>query len=89
MEYRIPLGRAEWIDSREKVPFWDRWGLVGFLGLGNVTPSFTSPKLGDLKKTVGMGIRFLALPKERVNIRIDFGFGTQRPGFYFNIREAF
>ncbi len=89
VEYRVPLGRTEWIDSREKVPFWHRWGLVGFLGLGNVAPTFTNPKFQDIKETIGMGIRFLALPKERVNVRIDFGFGTQRPGFYFNIREAF
>ena len=89
VEYRIPLGRNAWIDGREKVPFWQRWGLVGFLGFGNVSPSFGSPEFSDIKKTVGMGIRFLALPKERVNIRIDFGFGSQHPGYYFNIREAF
>jgi outer membrane protein assembly factor BamA len=88
-EYRLPLGRSDWIDSREKVPFMERWVIVGFVGFGDVATSFESIELNKIKSSVGFGLRYLVLPKERINVRIDFGFGTQNPGLYFNIREAF
>lgn len=89
MEYRLPLGRKSWIDEREKIPFWERWGLVGFVGIGNVGPSISHLGFDNLKSSLGFGVRYAAIPDERLNIRVDFGFGTQNPGFYLNIREAF
>lgn len=89
VEYRLPLVRGEWIDNREKVPFRERWGLVGFFGVGDVASSFGDIDLSKIKTSIGFGVRYLVLPKERINIRIDLGFGTQLPGLYFNIREAF
>ena len=88
-EYRLPLGRKYWIDEREKLPFWERWGLVGFVGVGNVAPGISELSFDHLKSSWGVGLRYAAIPKERLNIRVDFGFGTQNPGFYLNIREAF
>lgn len=89
VEYRLPLVRPTWIDDREKIPFKERWGLVGFVGAGDVASSFGNIDLSRIKSSVGFGIRYLAFPKERINVRVDFGFGTQIPGIYFNIREAF
>ena len=89
MEYRLPLGRKSWIDEREKLPFWERWGLVGFVGFGNVAPSVSNLGFDHLKSSWGFGFRYAARSKERLNIRIDFGFGTQNPGFYLNFRESF
>lgn len=89
MEYRLPLGRKFWIDEREKPPFWERWGVVGFVGIGNVAPSVSNWGFDHLKSSWGFGFRYAAKSKERLNIRIDFGFGTQNPGFYLNIRESF
>ena len=89
VEYRLPLGRSDWIDTREKVPFKERWGLVGFVGAGDVASSFCDIDFSKIKSSFGFGVRYLVMPKERINVRIDFGFGTQYPGFYFNIREAF
>ncbi len=89
VEYRLPVSRRDWFGGEEKLGFWKRWGLAGFAGLGTVAPNFGGLPDSRLKYSLGMGIRYLVLPKERVNIRVDFGFGTQRPGFYFNVREAF
>jgi len=88
-EYRIPLVRANWIDTRDKVPFRERWGLVVFLGAGDVASSYGDINFREIKPSYGFGIRYLAIPKERINLSLDFGFGTQFPGIYFNIREAF
>ena len=89
VEYRFPLGRKDWIDNREKIPFKERWGLVAFVGAGDVASSFGDIDLSTIKTSIGVGVRYLVLPKERINIRVDLGFGSQVPGFYFNIREAF
>ena len=89
VEYRMPLVRKKWIDEREKMPFWERWGVVGFIGLGNVAPSFSGLGFDNVKSSWGLGLRYAAKPEERLNIRVDFGFGTQNPGFYLNIRESF
>ena len=88
-EYRLPLFREKWFDERKKMPFWERWGLAVFGGIGNVAPELKDLSTDELKGSFGLGLRYLAKPEERVNIRIDFGFGTQAPGFYLNIREAF
>ena len=88
-EYRFPLFREKWIDNRSRIPFAQRWGMVAFAGLGAVTPDLTNIDLTKTKTSYGIGFRYLAIPKERLNIRVDFGFGTQKPGFYLNIREAF
>ena len=89
IEYRFPLFRQSWIDEREKMPFWERWGMVGFVGLGNVAPSMSEIGFDHVKSSWGLGLRYAAKPEERLNIRLDFGFGTQSPGFYLNIRESF
>ena len=89
IEYRLPLGRSNWIDERHNIPFWQRWGLVGFFGLGDVYGPDSNGSLSNIKSSVGLGVRYLILPEERINIRVDFGFGSQMPGFYFGIREAF
>ena len=89
VEYRVPIGRSDWIDSRKIMSFKERWGVVGFIGFGDVVPSFGEIEVNSIKSSVGFGIRYLVLPKERINVRLDFGFGTQKPGLYFNIRESF
>ena len=89
MEYRLPLKRKEWIDGRKTLSFLERLGVVGFLALGDVAHSFSEIELSKIKYSAGFGIRYFILPEERINVRLDFGFGTQFPGVYFNIREAF
>lgn len=89
VEYRLPIGRSNWIDNRTDIPFKERWGIVGFFGVGDVAASFGEVDFADIKSSLGVGLRYLVMPKERINVRIDFGFGTQNPGLYFNIREAF
>jgi len=75
VEYRFPL-------------FW-RFGMTTFAGVGDV---FSRPQ--DLtwrttKYTVGLGLRFLVNTAERINIRVDYGYGAQGGYFYFSVAEAF
>ena len=60
-------------------------GVVGWLGAGSIggSPSdFT-----DWLPNLGVGYRFEVQP--RMNLRIDFGWGMETFGFYFNFNEAF
>ncbi|WP_236612938.1 BamA/TamA family outer membrane protein [Cesiribacter andamanensis] len=75
-EYRLPL-------------FW-RIGAVGFAGLGDVAPSLGDFTLASLKPSYGLGARFMVNKAERVNIRVDYGWGKGgSSGFYLEITEAF
>lgn len=74
-EYRMPL-------------FW-RLGAVGFVGVGNVAEKFSQLDLGNLKSAYGIGLRFLFDRKERIQLRMDIGWGKNSSGFYFSIFEAF
>lgn len=89
-EFRFPLGRKSWIvDPDSDLGFWNRWGMVAFAGVGNVTRTLSDFSINNMKHSLGIGFRYLAKASEQVNIRIDFGFGTSNPAFYMDVREAF
>lgn len=74
-EYRFPL-------------FW-RFSGVAFGGLGKIAGDFSEFNFENVLYSVGMGGRFLIDPKEKLNLRVDFGFGKRGNGFYFTFGEAF
>lgn len=68
---------------------WGPVGMVVFAGGGTV-----ANQKGDLAKGIkpnyGLGLRIKMIPKERVNISIDYGFGTQgTKALYVGMHEAF
>ncbi len=66
-----------------------RWGLVGFLGTGDVYNNVTEFQFKNLKPNYGAGVRFSLDKEENLNLRFDVGFGKGTNGFYFGIAEAF
>lgn len=68
--------------------FW-RIGFTAFAGVGDVADAYAKYRLRDVKTSLGFGLRFLFDPKERINLRCDFGFGRNTSGVYFAIEEAF
>ncbi len=68
------------------------WGPVGaafFLGMGTVNPSITNV-FNQLKPNYGLGLRIKAIPRERINVRIDYGFGSKGiSALYLTLNEAF
>lgn len=62
-----------------------KMGAVGWVGAGTLGET-----VGEFDKWLpnfGLGFRFEVQP--RMNLRIDFGFGKETTGFYFNFNEAF
>jgi hypothetical protein len=57
--------------------------------MGDVSGSFSSFKLTEVKPTFGFGLRFALDPAEILNVRADFAHGRDSKGMYFNAKEAF
>jgi len=74
-EYRFPV-------------FW-RLGLVAFGGVGAVANEFSEFGNDIWRYTVGGGLRLMFDKKEKINIRVDMGFGKDTSAFYLSIGEAF
>lgn len=75
LEYRFPL-------------FW-RLGMVTFAGVGDVFSSHKDLSTKSLKYSIGTGLRFVVNPRERLNIRLDYGYGKEGGYFYFVVAESF
>ncbi|MFC1714761.1 BamA/TamA family outer membrane protein [Candidatus Poribacteria bacterium] len=71
------------------VPVWWRGGVVGFLGVGDVSDKVSNFQLKDFKAAGGIGFRFQFNRGEGVNLRADFAFGRDTSGYYLTIQEAF
>ena len=72
-----------------RLPLFGRFGLVGFAGCGQVAHEFGKTSLKELKPSAGFGIRFALIPEQKVNLRIDFGFGKDDSSFDIVIMELF
>jgi outer membrane protein assembly factor BamA len=68
---------------------WGRMGAVVFAGAGDVAPTPAKLTLAGELWTTGFGLRYMVDEKERVNIRIDYGFGNGDSGFFLSLGEAF
>jgi len=68
---------------------WRRLGFVAFFSTGDVASQATEFQIQHLKKSYGIGIRFLFNREKKINLRADFGFGKDTSGVYFGMEEAF
>lgn len=75
LEYRYPL-------------FW-RFGMVSFVGIGDVFNKVNDIRGNTLKYSIGSGLRFAVNPAERLNIRFDYAIGREGGYFYFAVAESF
>jgi len=75
VEYRLPL-------------FW-RMGMVGFLGLGNVSQQAVDLVTTGFKPSYGVGLRFAVDQTQKVNARMDVAWGSNTSGFYLQLGEVF
>jgi len=86
--YRDKNMMAFQVEYRWVPVFW-RLGLAAFAGLGDVADTPGHFDLGRFKYSYGLGLRFVVDPKQRLHIRLDFGFGKGTSGLYFTAVEAF
>ncbi len=76
--------QAEW-----RKPVWGPVGIVVFAGAGNVSADLNGLS-SRVKPMVGGGIRVKAIPREKVNVRLDYAWGEKGiQAFYITLNEAF
>jgi len=71
------------------VPLWKRMGIVVFSGVGGVAPEISEFDSDDFKFAAGVGIRYIFIEEEMLNLSIDIGFGESGAEFYMAIGEVF
>jgi outer membrane protein assembly factor BamA len=73
-----------------RIPVYKRLSACLFGGAGNVYRKIKDIALRSLKHSYGGGIRIAILPKEKLNIRVDYGYSNRdNKGFYFTVGECF
>lgn len=73
------------VELRQHV--YKRIGVVAFAGIGEVFPKVNQIFRGHTLWNFGAGIRWEF--KHRVNLRLDYGFGSGQSGVVFSVNEAF
>jgi outer membrane protein assembly factor BamA len=68
---------------------YKRFGAVAFVGVGEVANEFSKMNTKDLLPAAGIGARFEASTKYRVNMSIDYAVGDGSSALYFYVGEAF
>lgn len=83
--YRDKCASTVTIELRQHI--WRRNSLVAWVGAGTVYPRLSDLQFNHILPNFGVGYRWEF--KNRVNVRLDVGFGKGEKGFVFNINEAF
>jgi hypothetical protein len=70
--------------------FHKRWGMVAFAGAGRVYDSFGNIGEDNTIPSYGVGVRFMVLESQRVNIRVDYARSDNgNDAWYLSVTEAF
>jgi outer membrane protein assembly factor BamA len=85
--YRDKNGVA--VQMEYRTPVWWRFGLVGFAGVAQVADNINRFASNRFWFAGGLGLRFFWNPEERINLRLDYGIGTNSSGMYVTVTEAF
>ncbi len=67
------------------------WNLAFFAGLGNVSREWSEMPEEAFKPSYGSGFRYQISPKQRINVRLDVGWGQDQggPQIYLYVMEAY
>ena len=77
------------VQAEVRSAHWRRVGAVVFAGAGTVAPSFSKLASQTWYPSVGAGLRYLLVPKDRTVARVDLGIGRGSFGISVGIGEAF
>ena len=72
-----------------RMPVIGRFGVAAFAGGGTVASKLSDLASSKFLPSVGGGVRYLLLPKQRTTVRVDYGVGKGSSGLYIAFNEAF
>ena len=64
------------LQAEYRLGLWEDFGVAFFAGMGDVADHFNKFNFSEFKFGAGFGIRYMILPGNKLNLRIDIGFGT-------------
>jgi outer membrane translocation and assembly module TamA len=65
-----------------RFPIYKRFAGVVFAAMGSVTDRWSNGQTDYLRYTIGAGLRFALLPKDKIRLRFDVGLGKNTSAFY-------
>ncbi|GGH77473.1 BamA/TamA family outer membrane protein [Phaeocystidibacter marisrubri] len=77
------------IQAEYRWRFYNNFGMVGFAGIASAVENFAQLADGEILPGAGLGLRYMLIPEQRVNIGLDIAAGKGDWGIYFRIGEAF
>ena len=77
------------LQGEYRARIWKRFSGVGFLSYGWVGHSPGDFAFQNAKVAGGAGLRYMLDKAERINFRLDYGYGRNGGGLYFTVGEAF
>lgn len=77
------------VQSEYRHWFAKKWGYVAFAGLATAINNPNEISISNTLPAAGAGIRFMAIPKNRITVGMDVAAGKDDWGIYFRIGEAF
>jgi len=69
--------------------FHRKWGAVAFAGGGMIKNQFTELSDRQVIPSYGIGLRFMVLESQRINLRLDYARSVDSDAFYVSVGEAF
>ena len=70
--------------------FYKKWGVVGFAGAGRMNDTFGRFGEDETIPSYGVGIRFMVLESQRINVRVDYARSDKgNEAWYLSVSEAF
>ena len=78
------------VQAEYRLPAIWRFGIVVFGGLGDVASELSKVTAATIKPTYGFGVRFRIDELQKLDLRVDVGFGeNDANGIYFSVNQAF
>jgi outer membrane protein assembly factor BamA len=77
------------VQAEYRLPVIWRFGFVFFGGLGDVASELAKVTTATIKPTYGFGVRFRIDELQKLDLRVDVGFGKDTDGIYFSVNQAF
>jgi len=68
---------------------YKKFGMVGFIGFGTAVDKMTNIPDSEFLPSAGVGVRYLMVAKEKMNVGIDVGVGKDDWSLTFRIGETF
>jgi hypothetical protein len=77
------------LQAEYRFPIWWRIGGAVFAGGGEVGHVISDFTTRGIHPSAGIGLRFLVVPEQHLNVRIDYGVGADVKALYISLLEAF